>query len=117
MRFAGTDRDLTISRHHCELRINPPAVRVLDLGSRHGTFVNGHPVDGSNSEREPEDGNVTNGDVITIGGSSFTVEIADCPDHPDAANDPGWKEGEVAKRDCPITCPSDGASPRARGHA
>lgn len=30
-----------ISRHHCLLEIDLPSVRVRDLGSRNGTFVNG----------------------------------------------------------------------------
>lgn len=31
----------TVSRFHCLLDIDPPAVRIRDLGSRNGTFVNG----------------------------------------------------------------------------
>ena len=30
-----------VSRHHCLLEIDPPQVRVCDLGSRNGTYVNG----------------------------------------------------------------------------
>jgi len=30
-----------ISRHHCVLEVEPPHVRVRDLGSLNGTFVNG----------------------------------------------------------------------------
>jgi pSer/pThr/pTyr-binding forkhead associated (FHA) protein len=33
-----------ISRHHCRLDIDPPVVRVRDLGSRNGTFVNGRNI-------------------------------------------------------------------------
>ena len=33
-----------VSRHHCLLDVNPPFVRVRDLGSRHGTFVNGEKI-------------------------------------------------------------------------
>jgi eukaryotic-like serine/threonine-protein kinase len=32
---------MDVSRHHCELAIDPPVARVRDLGSRNGTFVNG----------------------------------------------------------------------------
>ncbi len=32
---------LSISRHHCELGIDPPHVWVRDMGSTNGTFVNG----------------------------------------------------------------------------
>jgi hypothetical protein len=31
-----------VSRRHCFLEINPPDVRIRDLGSANGTFVNGH---------------------------------------------------------------------------
>jgi pSer/pThr/pTyr-binding forkhead associated (FHA) protein len=31
----------TVSRHHCLLDIDPPRLRVRDLGSRNGTFING----------------------------------------------------------------------------
>lgn len=37
MDFAHSD----VSRHHCLFEIDPPHVRVRDLGSRNGTFVNG----------------------------------------------------------------------------
>lgn len=30
-----------ISRHHCEFEIDPPQVRLRDLGSRNGTYING----------------------------------------------------------------------------
>jgi eukaryotic-like serine/threonine-protein kinase len=29
-----------VSRHHCELVLDPPGVRVCDLGSLNGTFIN-----------------------------------------------------------------------------
>src|SRR5262249_22195323 len=30
-----------VSRHHCLVEINPPDVRLRDLGSLHGTYVSG----------------------------------------------------------------------------
>lgn len=33
--------NMTVSRHHCVFDIDPPRVRVRDLGSRNGTYVNG----------------------------------------------------------------------------
>jgi pSer/pThr/pTyr-binding forkhead associated (FHA) protein len=36
--------DLTASRHHCLLEIDPPAVTLYDLASRNGTYVNGEKI-------------------------------------------------------------------------
>jgi serine/threonine-protein kinase len=35
---------LDVSRHHCILEIVPPALRVRDLGSLNGSFVNGKKI-------------------------------------------------------------------------
>lgn len=40
-RLPNDQHHLTISRYHCLLDINPPAIRVRDFGSLNGTFVNG----------------------------------------------------------------------------
>lgn len=33
--------DNLVSRHHCILEVNPPDVRIRDLGSANGTYING----------------------------------------------------------------------------
>jgi pSer/pThr/pTyr-binding forkhead associated (FHA) protein len=33
-----------VSRHHCCLEVDPPTIRVRDLGSLNGTYVNGQLV-------------------------------------------------------------------------
>ncbi|MFM7373069.1 MAG: FHA domain-containing protein, partial [Sphaerospermopsis kisseleviana] len=33
--------DMKVSRYHCLLDINPPEIRIRDLGSLNGTYVNG----------------------------------------------------------------------------
>jgi pSer/pThr/pTyr-binding forkhead associated (FHA) protein len=35
---------LDVSRHHCVLEIAPPTLRVRDLGSLNGTYVNGKKI-------------------------------------------------------------------------
>jgi eukaryotic-like serine/threonine-protein kinase len=82
IRLNGDARDLQISRRHCVLEINPPQVRVRDLGSRNGTFINGQkvsPCDHCVHGEQPDAGCagalLQNGDVLTIGGSSFWVTI------------------------------------------
>jgi len=42
-----------VSRKHCLLEIDPPCVRVRDLGSRNGTFVNGVMI-GRRTTSEPK---------------------------------------------------------------
>lgn len=49
----------TVSRNHCELRLEGTAYVVVDLGSTNGTFVNGRPVGA------PE--RLGDGDILRIG--------------------------------------------------
>jgi len=56
--------DLSVSRHHAELRNTGDGFEILDLGSRNGTFLNGTPV-----FRAP----VTEQDVIGIGPATFRL--------------------------------------------
>jgi hypothetical protein len=44
----------TISRHHCLLEIDPPKISIRDLGSRHGTSVNGKLIGRREENREIE---------------------------------------------------------------
>ncbi len=53
-------RDPAASRHHCRVEPADGGFRLLDLGSRQGTFVNGHPVH-THPLRE--------GDVVAVGGT------------------------------------------------
>jgi pSer/pThr/pTyr-binding forkhead associated (FHA) protein len=86
---------------------------LQDLGSRNGTYLNGKAVE----EQAAKDAAallqggapsapVQNGDIITIGGSSFEVEIVDCPPRlPEGTeHDSVWEPDEVAKKECPIRC-------------
>ncbi|MFI1016865.1 FHA domain-containing protein [Streptomyces sp. NPDC020965] len=57
--------DLTVSRHHAELRAHPDgSYEIADLGSHNGTFLNGRPVD-----HAP----VAAGDIVGIGHSAFSL--------------------------------------------
>ena len=111
VRFVGADRDLCISRHHCQLYVDPPMLRVQDLGSRNGTYINGHPVEAMEGAQDAKIlfeggspiGNARNGDIITIGGTSFVVDVVDCPPSREE-DEPFWKEGDVAKQGCALAC-------------
>jgi len=41
LRLPTDDQHLEVSRYHCQLEADPPQLRVRDLGSTNGTFVNG----------------------------------------------------------------------------
>jgi adenylate cyclase len=57
--------DPTVSRRHAELTLSDGGVRVQDLGSSNGTFVNGTKV---------SDTVVGDGDVVTFGKVAFKVQ-------------------------------------------
>jgi serine/threonine-protein kinase len=58
--------DLHLSRAHCLIEINPPLARVVDLGSKSGTFVNGQKV----SQADLRDG-----DEVRAGLTVFRVRV------------------------------------------
>lgn len=73
----------TVSRYHCLLDINPPAVRIRDFGSLNGTFVNGKKIGQRQKNQRVKDAlktrfperDLQNGDTIRIGKTVFHVEI------------------------------------------
>jgi hypothetical protein len=107
VRFAGDVRDQCISRHHCQLHLGPPCIRLEDLGSKNGTYVNGRAIEAAALlQGEAPTAAIEDGDIITIGGSSLQIEIVDCPPRLPAATeqDPVWQPDEVAKKDCLMHC-------------
>ena len=81
----GTDAGLRISsrrvsRTHCRLIVDGGAVRVRDLGSRNGTFVNGEGVG------EKDEIDVPLGATLSIGGVAMKlVRVGDRSYRPDGA--------------------------------
>jgi pSer/pThr/pTyr-binding forkhead associated (FHA) protein len=72
-----------VSRHHCELDIDPPLIRLRDLGSRNGTYLNGvligHrpkklPV-GETREYEGKEYELHDQDEVQVGYVTIRVEI------------------------------------------
>jgi pSer/pThr/pTyr-binding forkhead associated (FHA) protein len=72
-----------VSRHHCQLEIDLPDIRVRDLGSRNGTFVNGRLI---GRRLNPDDRDKTpgavfpqhelaDGDALGLGPLTFRVRI------------------------------------------
>ena len=112
--LAGTERDQRISRHHCQLSIDPPCVWVDDLGSLNGTYVNGKGIHQDVAAKDlagllqgrVANGAMSSGDMLTVGGTTFQVDIVDCPPPllEAAQAEAVWKPDEVAKKDCRISC-------------
>ena len=72
-----------ISRYHCFLDINPPDIRIRDLGSLHGTYVNNKIIGQRQPDQTPEEGSKMNfleqdlkeGDSIELGNTEFRVSV------------------------------------------
>ncbi|MEU8371822.1 FHA domain-containing serine/threonine-protein kinase [Micromonospora sp. NPDC048894] len=63
------DGQRLVSRRHCQLDVDPPHVRIRDLGSRHGTHLNGRPVDGGQ--------HLSAGDEVRVGRATLRVTLPD----------------------------------------
>jgi pSer/pThr/pTyr-binding forkhead associated (FHA) protein len=74
---------LTVSRYHCLLDIDPPAIRVRDSGSRNGTYINGMQIGRPASwQLSPEtlsrpcfDYDLTPGDELRVGETVFEIGV------------------------------------------
>ena len=60
--------DPSVSSYHCEISVAEIMVSVKDLGSTNGTFIN---------QQRVAKGVVKSGDLLTLGGVEFTVEVPD----------------------------------------
>lgn len=74
-----------VSRRHCAIAMWAGKVRVRDLHSRNGTFLNGQPIAGEVS--------VEDGDELRVGTQVFAFHIKDVKGNPVGA--PIASEGEV----------------------
>lgn len=69
--------DINISKYHARFAYDETEkrYRVIDSGSRNGTFVNGERLSVAKRESEPRD--VTHGSVIKVGGTKLLCHIHD----------------------------------------
>jgi eukaryotic-like serine/threonine-protein kinase len=95
---------LDVSRHHCVLDIAPPSVRVRDLGSLNGTFVNGKKIGQRCSGLAPAEVEqnsqpvvpLIDGDEVRLGGhTAFRVCIF-TPEWENAAHTHRYSSGELS---------------------
>jgi pSer/pThr/pTyr-binding forkhead associated (FHA) protein len=81
--LVGGLEDWLVSRHHCQVDVDAPCVRVHDLGSRNGTFVNGIRIPGSShvhlsaddTEVTPSPFELKDGDELLVGPIPLEVTI------------------------------------------
>ncbi len=112
IQFSGALKDLSISRNHCRLEVAPSAVRVKDLGSLNGTYINGKKVRPVGSKKpeaanpdEAEAALLNDGDLLCVGGTTLKVDFVTCPPPGREADGcPLWQAGETTKKDCPLQC-------------
>ena len=75
--------DTTASRHHFLLEVNPPDIRIRDLGSLNGTYINGKKFGGRREGESPQDAanrklpdlDLSDRDQISVGETVFVVRI------------------------------------------
>lgn len=78
----------TISRYHCLLDINPPAIRIRDFGSKNGTYVNSKKIGQRQPNQTREEAaqlefpeyDLNSGDRIKLGNTIFAVKIETNPE-------------------------------------
>ena len=90
--------DPTISRRHAEVICDDGGVRVRDLGSSNGSFLNGAKIESTK---------VAPGDIVTFGKVAFRLkELAPTPDAlrmPTPVGEPGPRAGATIVRQIPAT--------------
>jgi len=82
VRLHGGAEDSLISRHHCQLELEGPHLRVRDLGSRNGTYLNGWLVKTPEPEQLANSATAVahkdelqDGDELRVGPIAFRVTI------------------------------------------
>lgn len=111
IRFCGETRDLCISRFHCQLLLDLSRVRVHDMDSANGTYINGHRVgdhetaDGSSTSLDGVISHAKDGDILTIGGTSLQVNIMECDEDFSAEAEHASSTGGVpVRKNCSVSC-------------
>ena len=80
---ASLPKDKCVSRFHFLLEANPPELRIRDLGSLNGTYVNEHRCGARDPDESPEEGrrycfpqvDLRNDDRIQVGQTIIHVEL------------------------------------------
>jgi pSer/pThr/pTyr-binding forkhead associated (FHA) protein len=98
-----------VSRHHCRIKVSAPLIRIQDLGSRNGTYLNGEKI-GQRSKDEKVEKALTRdhteyalwqGDKLQLGNTVFQVEL-DPP--PSCAEAEACNQEELWSSECLSAC-------------
>jgi pSer/pThr/pTyr-binding forkhead associated (FHA) protein len=82
-----------VSRHHCALLLDDYTLRIRDLGSKNGTFVNGHRISAGETI-------LMHDDVVAIGEMIFLIDLKQAvPLASPALEGTATYEGDTAKVD------------------
>ena len=99
-----------VSRRHCELHVNQDSLKLRDLESRGGTFVNGKRVEGETTVRA--------GDYLRIGPLVFVCQLDGVPQQivpPKKAPPPKPKASAKPKPRKPAATPAAKSAPEDSG--
>jgi len=112
--FRLPEKDPYFSRVHFMVEVNPPCCRMLDMGSRNGTRVNG---------RRVRSANLSDGDLVEGGRTVLQVRFID-PERKAAAGPPPLPRTSVTSPDVPSeaaeetgTYRPDGPHPDSEPHS
>jgi len=73
---ANLPNDSFVSRYHFLLEINPPHIRLTDMNSLNGTYVNGVLFGGRKVQGKAQQTDLKDGDRIQVGETVFLVKAA-----------------------------------------
>ncbi len=80
-----------VSRRHCEVRIDQGRIKVKDLDSGNGTYVN---------NKRTGEADLSAGDRLTVGGVAFTVKIDGAPEEIEPAKAPAGEDSVGRSGEC-----------------
>ena len=89
---------LNVSRRHCELRLDQGIIRVKDLASSNGTYLNNQRI---------SEGELASGDRLAIGPIVFTVQVDGQPEEVSPIKSRGQMVAEGAAADGPTVITED----------
>jgi pSer/pThr/pTyr-binding forkhead associated (FHA) protein len=89
---------LNVSRRHCELRLDQGIIRVKDLASSNGTYLNNQRI---------SEGELTAGDRLAIGPIVFTIQVDGQPEEVSPVKSGGQLVAEDAVVDGPTVISED----------